>query len=70
MRGERSCREMWPFLRSCEWNQKRKGIDMKRIVDLEKIIAVLLPDGKWHDVHKGSFKVDGYINAEDGVRYE
>lgn len=39
---------------------------MKRIVDLEKIIAVLLPDGKWHDVHKESFKVDGYINAEDG----
>jgi hypothetical protein len=39
---------------------------MRRIVDLEKITAVLLPDGKWHDVHSGSFKAEGYINAEGG----
>jgi hypothetical protein len=39
---------------------------MRRIVDLEKITAVLLPDGKWHDVRKGSFKADGYIIAEGG----
>lgn len=39
---------------------------MRRVVDLEKITSVLLPDGKWHDVQKGSFKADGYINAEGG----
>jgi hypothetical protein len=39
---------------------------MRKIVDLEKITAVLLPDGKWHDVHQGSFKADGYISAEGG----
>ena len=39
---------------------------MKRIVDIEKIIAVLLQDGKWHEVLSESFKVDGYINAEGG----
>ncbi len=39
---------------------------MRRIIDLEKVIAVLLPDGNWHEVHKESFKADGYINAEDG----
>jgi hypothetical protein len=55
---------MWPLLRSCEWNQKRKGIDMKRIVDLETVTAVLLADGKWHDVRKGSFRADGDIYAE------
>ena len=39
---------------------------MRKIVDLEKITAVLLSDGKWHDVQKGSFKAEGYINAEGG----
>lgn len=39
---------------------------MKRIIDLEKITAVLLLDGEWHDVRKGTFKAEGYINAEEG----
>ena len=39
---------------------------MKRIVDIEKTIAVLLQDGKWHEVLSESFKVDGYINADGG----
>lgn len=47
-------------------NQQKNGISMRRIIDLEKITAVLLPDKKWHDVQKGSFKADGYINAEGG----
>jgi len=40
---------------------------MRRIVDLEKITAVLLPDRQWHGVQKGSFKADGYVNAEGGA---
>jgi hypothetical protein len=39
---------------------------MSKIVDLETVTAVLLADGKWHDVQKGSFKADGYIYAEGG----
>jgi hypothetical protein len=39
---------------------------MRRNVDLGKITAVLLSDGKWHDVHKGSFKAEGYMTAEGG----
>jgi hypothetical protein len=37
-----------------------------RIVDLENITTVLLPDGYWHDIQNGSFKAEGYINAEGG----
>ena len=33
---------------------------------LEKILAVLLPDGKWYEVRKETFKAEGYLNAEEG----
>lgn len=39
---------------------------MTRIIDLENVTEVLLPDGTWNKVRKGSFKVDGYVNAEEG----
>lgn len=37
---------------------------MRRVIDLETVTAVLLADGKWHDVRKGSFRADGEIYAE------
>ncbi len=39
---------------------------MPRIIDLEKIVSVLLGDGRWHDVQGGSFKAEGYVNAVGG----
>jgi hypothetical protein len=53
------------FLRPIGKENKRNTY-MRKIVDLENIIAVLLPDGNWHDVYNGSFKLDGYVNAEGG----
>ena len=39
---------------------------MTKILDLENVTAVMLTNGKWHKVKSGSFKVDGYVNAEEG----
>jgi hypothetical protein len=44
----------------------KEGIVMARIIDLESIKGVLLSDGNWNKVRKGTFQVDGYLNAEDG----